>query len=87
MAETAFVLINTDYGVDDDIVVDQLRKIEGISEVHRIYGIYNILIKVEAHTVEQIWEVVSRKLKNIENIKSTITMVAIPSGRAKTTAH
>jgi DNA-binding Lrp family transcriptional regulator len=48
MAERAFVLINTDYGVDDDILVDQLKKIEGISEAYKIYGIYDILVKIEA---------------------------------------
>jgi DNA-binding Lrp family transcriptional regulator len=83
MAEKAFVLINTDYGVDDDILVDQLKKIEGISEAYRIYGIYDILVKIEARTIEQIREVIGRKLKNIRNIKSTITMVAIPSGQVK----
>jgi DNA-binding Lrp family transcriptional regulator len=83
MAERAFVLINTNYGVDDDILVDQLKKIEGISEAYRIYGIYDILVKIEARTIEQIREVIGRKLKNIRNIKSTITMVAIPSGQVK----
>jgi DNA-binding Lrp family transcriptional regulator len=83
MAERAFVLIKTDYGVDDDILVDQLKKIEGISEAYRIYGIYDILVKIEARTIEQIREVIGRKLKNIRNIKSTITMVAIPSGQVK----
>jgi DNA-binding Lrp family transcriptional regulator len=83
MAERAFVLINTDYGVDDDTIVDELKKIEGISEAYRIYGIYDILVKVEARTIEQIREVVSRKLKNIKNIKSTITMVAIRNGQAE----
>jgi len=83
MAERAFVLINTDYGVDDDIIVDELKKIEGISEAYRIYGIYDILVKVEARTIEQIREVVSRKLKNIKNIKSTITMVAIRNGQVE----
>jgi DNA-binding Lrp family transcriptional regulator len=83
MAERAFVLINTDYGVDDDILVGQLKKIEGISGAYRIYGIYDILVKIEARTIEQIREVIGRKLKNIRNIKSTITMVAIPSGQVK----
>jgi DNA-binding Lrp family transcriptional regulator len=83
MAERAFVLINTNYGVDDDILVDQLKKIEGISEAYRIHGIYDILVKIEAHTIEHIREVIGRKLKNIRNIKSTITMVAISSGQVK----
>jgi len=35
MVERAFVLINIDEHIDDDMVLAQLRKIEGISEAYR----------------------------------------------------
>ena len=77
MVERAFVLVNTDNGTDDDILVDQLKRIEGIAEAYRIYGIYDIIVKVEAETIERISEVISYRLKGLKSIKSTITMVAI----------
>jgi DNA-binding Lrp family transcriptional regulator len=54
-----------------------LRKIEGISEAYKVSGIYNILVKVEAETVDKVAKVVNYKLKNLKNIQSTLTMVAI----------
>jgi DNA-binding Lrp family transcriptional regulator len=54
-----------------------LRKIEGISEAYKISGIYNILVKVEAETMDKVAKVVNYKLKNLKNIQSTLTMVAI----------
>lgn len=77
MVERAFVLINTDDHIDDDMVLAQLRKIEGISEAYKISGIYNILVKVEAEIMDKVAKVVSYKLKNLKNIQSTLTMVAI----------
>jgi DNA-binding Lrp family transcriptional regulator len=77
MVEKAFVLINTDDHVDDDILIAQLKKIDGISEAYKVSGIYNILVKVEAETMDKVAKVVNHRLKNLRNIQSTLTMVAI----------
>ena len=77
MVEKAFVLINTDDHIDDDILIAQLKKINGISEAYKVSGIYNILVKVEAETMDKVAKVVNHRLKNLRNIQSTLTMVAI----------
>jgi DNA-binding Lrp family transcriptional regulator len=77
MVGRAFVLINIDDHIDDDMVLAQLRKIEGISEAYKVSGIYNILVKVEAETMDKVAKVVNYKLKNLKNVQSTLTMVAI----------
>lgn len=77
VVEKAFVLINTDDHIDDDILIAQLKKIDGISEAYKVSGIYNILVKVEAETMDKVAKVVNHRLKNLRNIQSTLTMVAI----------
>ena len=77
MVEKAFVLINTNDQMDDNILLDELKKIDGISEAYRVCGIYDILVKVEAQTMDKVSKVVNHRLKNLKNIKSTLTMVAI----------
>jgi DNA-binding Lrp family transcriptional regulator len=79
MVEKAFVLINTNDDIDDDLLLAQLKKIDGISEAYKVSGIYNILIKVEADTMDKVAKVVNYRLKNLKNIRSTLTMVAIRS--------
>ena len=69
-------MINIDDDIDDDMVLAQLRKIEGISEAYKVSGIYNILVKVEAQTMDKVVKVVNYKLKNLKNIQSTLSMVA-----------
>ena len=70
----AFVLINTELGMEDS-VADTLKKIDGIKEVYKSSGVYDIIAKVEAHTLEKFKEIVNRKLRNSKEIKSTITMM------------
>ena len=77
MVQKAFVLINTANHIDDDMFLAQLKKIDGISEAYKVSGIYNILVKVEAETMEKVAKVVNYRLKNLRNIQSTLTMVAI----------
>jgi DNA-binding Lrp family transcriptional regulator len=77
MVEKAFVLINTNDHTDEDILLAHLKKIDGISEAYKVSGIYNILVKVEAETTAKIAKVVNHRLKNLRNIQSTLTMVAI----------
>ncbi len=77
MVEKAFVLINTNDCTNDDLLLTQLKKIDGISEAYKVSGIYNILVKVEAETMDKVAKVVNHRLKNLKNIQSTLTMVAI----------
>jgi DNA-binding Lrp family transcriptional regulator len=77
MAERAFVLINTNDQIDDGILLEELKKIDGVSEAYKVCGIYDILVKVEAETMDKVSKVVNHRLKNLKNIKSTLTMVAI----------
>ena len=77
MMERAFVLINTNDLMDDDILLDQLKKIDGMSEAYKVCGIYDILVKVEAETTDKVLKVITNRLKNLKNIRSTLTMVAI----------
>ena len=77
MVEKAFVLINTNDCTNDDLLLAQLKKIDGISEAYKVSGIYNICVKVEAETMEKVAKVVNHRLKNLKNIRSTLTMVAI----------
>jgi DNA-binding Lrp family transcriptional regulator len=76
MVERAFVLINTSDCTNDDLLLVQLKKIDGIS-AYKVSGIYNILVKVEAETMDRVAKVINYRLKNLKNIQSTLTMVAI----------
>jgi len=72
----AYVLINTDMG-SDSIVGDELKKIEEVKEVYGVYGVYDIVIKLEAENLDELKEFISTKIRGMEGVKSTLTMIVM----------
>jgi len=72
----AFVLINAEVGSEDE-VVKELRRMEHIKEAHLVYGVYDIIAKVEAETMDKLKEVIASKVRRVNKIRSTLTMMVI----------
>jgi len=73
---TAFVLINTETGFMDE-VLKELSKIEGVKEAYSVYGVYDIIAKVEAQTMDGLKDIVTWKIRRISNVRTTLTMIVI----------
>ncbi|MDG6921981.1 MAG: Lrp/AsnC ligand binding domain-containing protein, partial [Nitrososphaerota archaeon] len=65
----AFVLISTDTGYEKQIVIE-LKMLEGVSEVHALYGAYDIIAKIEAQGTDQIKKIVFSGIRRLDNVKS-----------------
>ncbi len=72
----AYVLINTELGKETELM-KELKSIEGVKEVYFVYGVYDIIVKVEAESVEKLKEVVINKIRRIDKVRSTLTMMVI----------
>ena len=73
---TAYVLINCDLG-SEEFVISELKSIEGVVEIHGIFGAYDILAKVEASLVEKLRETITWEIRKIIKIRSTLTLMGI----------
>ena len=73
---TAYVLINCELG-SEEAIISQLKTLEGIIEVHGTFGAYDILAKIESSTVEALRETITWKIRKIEKITSTLTLMRI----------
>ncbi len=73
---TAYVLINTDMGYEGD-VLKELKNIPGIKEVYLVYGVYDIIAKVEADSMEQVKEIITWKIRRLEKVRSTLSMIVM----------
>jgi DNA-binding Lrp family transcriptional regulator len=71
----AFVLINTEMGSENE-VLSALRKIENVKEAHIVYGVYDIVAKVEAESMEKLKDVITWNIRRLNKVKSTLTMMA-----------
>lgn len=72
----AYVLINCELGSEESVIA-QLRSIEGVIEVHGTFGAYDILAKIESDRVEALREIITWKIRKIESIRSTLTLMGI----------
>lgn len=70
----AYVLINVEAGSEEE-VLNQLTKIEGIEESYLSYGVYDLITKVQADTMEKLKDAVAHKIRALNQIRSTLTLI------------
>ncbi len=70
----AFVLINVESGSEEE-VLEQIKKSEGVEEAYYSYGVYDIIAKIKAETMEKLREAVSQKMRTISKVRSTLTLI------------
>jgi DNA-binding Lrp family transcriptional regulator len=73
---TAYILINCELGSEESII-QQLKNLDSIPEVTGTFGAYDILVKIESPTVEALREIITWKIRKIDQIRSTLTLMGI----------
>lgn len=71
----AFVLINSEIGGEQE-VVDQLNAMKEVVEVSIVYGVYDVIVKLEADSMEVLKELITSKVRHLNKVRSTMTMIA-----------
>ncbi|MFP3283294.1 MAG: Lrp/AsnC ligand binding domain-containing protein [Nitrososphaeria archaeon] len=72
----AYVLINTDTGMEEE-VLKELRQISNVTEAYTIYGVYDLIAKVEADSLDKVKDVVSSRIRRLEHVRSTLSMMVV----------
>ena len=73
---TAFVLINVEIGSEDE-VLRGLKPISEVKEAHLVYGVYDIIVRIETETMQELKDAVSWKIRRVDKVRSTLTMIVI----------
>jgi DNA-binding Lrp family transcriptional regulator len=77
----AFILLNSDLGSDQEIITkikEMLAVEKGIKfEVQGVYGIYDIVVKIEADNSDHLRNIITSKIRKIDKVQSTLTMMVI----------
>jgi DNA-binding Lrp family transcriptional regulator len=78
---TAFVLINSDLGKDVEIIAKIKEILEPEKdigyELQGVYGVYDIVLKISSDNSPKLRGIVTNKVRKIENVQSTLTMMVI----------
>ncbi len=71
---TAYVLITCDLGFEEQIIED-LKQIDEVKEVLRLFAVYDIIAKIESDSTEHLNEIIARKIRKIDKVGSTLTLM------------
>jgi len=74
MPPIAFVLINTEIGSETE-VLKTLKKVSGVKEAYSVYGVYDIVAKIQAETMDKLKELVTWHIRRLDKVRSTLTMI------------
>jgi DNA-binding Lrp family transcriptional regulator len=73
--------LNSDLGSDQEIItkIKEILAVEkGLKyEVQGVYGIYDIVVKIESENADHLRSVITNKIRKIEKVQSTLTMMVI----------
>ena len=79
----AFVLINAELGSEKEIL-KALKGVEGVMEAYAVFGVYDILAKITADSMDKLKEVVTWSVRRLDKVRSTLTMIVIEETGAST---
>jgi DNA-binding Lrp family transcriptional regulator len=74
MVMKAYVLLNTELGQEASII-EALKDVEEIKATRSLYGIYDLIIEMEAESMDKVKEIVFNNIRRLDNVKSTITLL------------
>jgi len=72
----AFVLINAEIGSEEE-VLKELQKVEGVQEAYVVYGVYDVVAKIRADTMDKLKDVVTWHVRRLNKVRSTLTMIVV----------
>ena len=72
----AIMLIDCSIGTDD-VVIHELKKIPAVAYAYKLIRYHDIIAKIESNSEEELRKTISRKIRKLDNILSTITVVAL----------
>lgn len=69
----AFVIMNCDLGTHD-FVINEIKAIPGITEVHKLSGVYDIIAMVYSDSAEGLKDA-THKMRLLNNVMSSLTLI------------
>ena len=70
----AYMLINVEPGSEEN-VLKELRKMNNVEEAYVSYGVYDLVVRIKADTMEELKDAVTHKIRTIKQVRSTLTLI------------
>ena len=72
----AFVLVSCELGAEK-AVIDELKTFDAVKEAIGTFGVYDILVKLEADSDHKLRDTITQKIRKMNKAGTTITLMVI----------
>ena len=72
----SYVLVTVELGSEEK-VLKEVRDVPHVKECRRVYGTYDMIVKVEADSMDELKEVITWKIRRLPGVRSTLTTIVI----------
>jgi len=70
----AFVLMNVTAGSEEQ-VIDDAKAIGCVKEAYLCFSIYDLILKIETNSMNELKDLLAHKYRSIKNVKSVLTLI------------
>ena len=71
---TAVVLLNTALDSQDD-ALEKIKNLSGVEEAHILYGAYDLIVKVNAPSIDKLKTITKTQIKQVAGVTSSLTLM------------
>ncbi len=80
--ETAYVLVKSVMAHEME-VMNEILKLDAVKEAKGTFGVYDIFVKIEANSSQEVEDTITKQIRKIPNVVSTTTLSVIPEQDGK----
>ena len=70
----AYVLFGVELGAEEE-VLKEVKLVDEVQEAYVTYGVFDLVLKVNADSSEGLKQLVTHRLRTIANVRSTMTLM------------
>jgi DNA-binding Lrp family transcriptional regulator len=74
---SSVVLLNTEPEKSQDEIIESLKLIEGVEETHALYGVYDLMIKIKALTLDKLKDIIKLHIRQVAGVTSSLTLMIV----------
>jgi DNA-binding Lrp family transcriptional regulator len=72
----AYILINTETGFTLQVLT-AIKNLKKVREASAVYGVYDIMVEVEAESLNNLKDTVTSKIRRLNQVRSMLTMIVM----------
>jgi DNA-binding Lrp family transcriptional regulator len=70
----AIILLNTALD-SQDFALEKIKLLDGVEEAHTLYGVYDLLVKVNAPSIDKLKTITKTQIKQVTGVTSALTLM------------